>query len=394
MFADFSQVVVLAFSDTDKCKICQDSQQKFVTLPKPSFLELFKNLFFKVLLERWSLNEALFYSYKAQRIINSHLNSDIDVVYVDSVRMATYLLVNGFSGAISVLDYDDIYSLRYENLYKSGGAVDVLGFYKSKLPRVVLYFIPLIIRAVLKFESARIRKRELFYASKFDGRVIVSPVESKMLSEMANLDVTDIAMSVPDYSRRVSRFSCLIENTDSKVSSVRVSLIGNFDYFPNQQSVDYIVNQIFPVFIQNGVVLTLDLIGRTSDDFKARYNLSNVNFLGFVDDLHEAVADSVCLLSPIVSGTGIKTKIVESFSLGLPVVTNQKGIEGLDVNNNRDILLAGTPEEYFEQVMRLANDLSFRDNISLNAYQYFSLNFRMEVIRSKWVSLIKNLEQR
>lgn len=394
VFSEISEVTVLAISDDSYCNYCADNGQKFVALKKPSIFELLKNILVRVFLGEWSFNEALFYSKSAQVLIESYLGDDIDIVYVDSIRMAIYLSSFNLNKPISVIDYDDIYSLRYENLMECvGGKVDILGFYKQKIPSLVVKLVPFFIKPLLKFESHRVRVRELKYAAIFGRRVIVSPIEADMLSQLTHLDVMDIAMSVPDYSAVWSN-SQYQDLRSQSISShkVTVALVGNFDYFPNQQSVDYIVEQIIPFFEQQSVELTVNLIGRFSPEFKKRYDGTSVNFLGFVDELQAAVANATCLLSPICSGTGIKTKIVESFSLGLPVVTNQKGVEGLDVHHLQEVVLAEMPEDYFKNIMRLSSNHSLSSAVSSNAYNYFYSHFRIDVIREKWLSLIKNVE--
>ncbi len=76
----------------------------------------------------------------------------------------------------------------------------------------------------------------------------------------------------------------------------------------------------------------------------------NVKFTKAVDDINPYLSRCVALVAPIQYGSGIKIKIIEAMALGVPVITNQLGIEGLAVRNGIEIIVCNEPNEYVQAV--------------------------------------------
>lgn len=388
-FSEKADVTVFFIEDGKSKRFCR-ADSSFVSLSRPSFYQLIYNFFCYFILGGWSLNEVLFFSKENARTIASFTLENFDYIYIDSIRMAPYVSHSKVIGCKCVIDFDDIYSLRYERLSRSySSEIDALGFYKSIFPAFFMRIVNFFMRSLLALESKRVSKREVYYSGLFNKRVIVSSIEASIMHDKTKLKFVDIAMTVPDYK---AKWLSPVRTQHSTIDAVNVCLIGNFDYYPNQQSVKYIVDCILPVFAANHVKISVCFIGKVSEEFSKKYTSSNVRFMGFVDDLSTSVSDFDCLVSPILSGTGIKTKIVEAFSLGIPVVTNEKGIEGMTVKDGEQVLLAEKPEDYFDVIMQLTCATKLQEDISREAYQYYLNNFSYDVIKEKWNCLLKEEE--
>ena len=59
------------------------------------------------------------------------------------------------------------------------------------------------------------------------------------------------------------------------------------------------------------------------------------------------------MVAPLLTGSGIRIKILEAMALGRPVVTTPVGIEGIPAQNNREVLLADNPELFKDQILSL-----------------------------------------
>jgi glycosyltransferase involved in cell wall biosynthesis len=99
------------------------------------------------------------------------------------------------------------------------------------------------------------------------------------------------------------------------------------------------------------------VMGKCPDSIKERFKSDNIVFLGFVDDIRSVVMSTDIYLCPMVYGTGIKTKIIEAMAMGIPVVTNSIGAEGLNVTNGKELYICDSDEEIIECTNTLlAND--------------------------------------
>ncbi|WP_233567672.1 glycosyltransferase family 4 protein [Cohnella faecalis] len=96
---------------------------------------------------------------------------------------------------------------------------------------------------------------------------------------------------------------------------------------------------------------------------------------GEVDDVKRVVSDSALMIAPLLFGTGIKTKILEAMSWGVPVVTNRIGSEGLDANHGEELFVCDSEEEMVRDVLLLMGDRETNDSISGNSIRYVTRRF-------------------
>jgi glycosyltransferase involved in cell wall biosynthesis len=123
----------------------------------------------------------------------------------------------------------------------------------------------------------------------------------------------------------------------------------------------------------------LTIIGRCPDSIKQKYeSLKEVRFAGFVDDFKKALRENTVFLAPIAYGTGIKTKIVEAMALGLPVVTNSIGAEGLAVENGYHMFVEDDYQKLAGIFDRLHTDEILRKSIGHNARRLIKENYRWD----------------
>ena len=74
---------------------------------------------------------------------------------------------------------------------------------------------------------------------------------------------------------------------------------------------------------------------------------------GYVEDVVTYFSGAMCLVAPLLLGAGIKVKIIEALSAGVPVLTNDIGIEGIDAENGVHYFHCTEPIDYENVVRRL-----------------------------------------
>lgn len=78
---------------------------------------------------------------------------------------------------------------------------------------------------------------------------------------------------------------------------------------------------------------------------------------GFVEDIKPWLQNCACMIAPLIMGAGIKVKVLEALSAGVPLLTNEIGMEGIDAQNEKEYFHCQVAEDYV-QVLD-----SFFDNI-------------------------------
>ena len=144
--------------------------------------------------------------------------------------------------------------------------------------------------------------------------------------------------------------------------------LGSLDWIPNQEGILWFVKAVYPELYKRNPGLTLHIAGRNAPSwFKDRISGNGIEFHGEISDARQFMLTHGILVAPYFSGGGMRVKIAEAMSLGIPVVTTPLGAEGLDVSPNQNIVFAITVNEYLEQLGRLIKYPDFCTSIGDHA---------------------------
>jgi glycosyltransferase involved in cell wall biosynthesis len=160
-------------------------------------------------------------------------------------------------------------------------------------------------------------------------------------------------------------------------------------YGANMNGLRWFQKEIFRTVKQkwDDVILrvTGDLSAQNVDDLQAD---GSIIFTGYLDDVKPAVASSWISIAPIRVGSGTRLKILEAMALGTPVVSTSVGAEGLDVEHERDILIADDPPDFARQILRLRRDGQLWQRLSENGRRLIEERYDWKVLGRKLESFL------
>jgi glycosyltransferase involved in cell wall biosynthesis len=93
-----------------------------------------------------------------------------------------------------------------------------------------------------------------------------------------------------------------------------------------------------------------------------------------VEHLEDKAYGSIMVV-PILSGSGMRMKILEGAALSMPIITTTVGVEGLDFAHGESCLIADTPQEFAEAIHRLCQDASLREKLARNAQAVYTQQY-------------------
>ena len=132
--------------------------------------------------------------------------------------------------------------------------------------------------------------------------------------------------------------------------------LGSFRHPPNQEALNWFLANVFPKVRSAEPRVRLIVIG---SDPPPRHSLPDdaaIELLGFVEDIREPLARYSVFVCPILSGSGIRVKLLEAFAAGIPVVSTRIGAEGLASVDGEFCALADDPEAFAQAVLKLLAD--------------------------------------
>jgi len=325
-----------------------------------------------------SLNEALFRSGRLLSRLRP-LRGAYDFAIADTIRAAPYASALGVPWH---LDMDDLFSARYEKFAAQAGELSadlVLGYYRDSAPGLAAALPRGLMSRLLRLEAARIRQRELYWARRATTVSLVSPDEARVFARDAGRPVHMLPMSVS-----------LSESPWQPGQAAAPVFVGALDYKPNLDSLAYYQREVFPALQAAGSAPVLHHIGNAPPALRRLFSEQVVRFEGYVADLAARLRDAAFFVAPIVSGTGIKTKVLEAMASGVPVITTPEGVSGLRVEHRRHCFVCGRAAEFPLAVRALA-DPGLAAALGENARRYVAENFSPEVLRRKWRAVVTEL---
>ncbi|HDP70467.1 MAG TPA: glycosyltransferase [Actinobacteria bacterium] len=173
----------------------------------------------------------------------------------------------------------------------------------------------------------------------------------------------------------------------------QILFIGALNWPPNEEAVLYFYNEIIP-FIKNEVSdITFLVAGkRPSKKLKELAEKDkNLILTGYVDDIKPLMRESSLMVVPLKSGSGMRVKILEAFSVGLPVVSTSIGCEGIEVINDESILIADKPNEFAKKVAGLMKSKEKRNKLAIAAHKLAEAKYSWEKIYQKADNTIESL---
>lgn len=126
---------------------------------------------------------------------------------------------------------------------------------------------------------------------------------------------------------------------------------------------------------------TLTVIGKNPPPELAG---EGVEITGYVPDLTPYLAETAVFVVPLHAGGGMRVKILDAWSWGLPVVSTTIGAEGMDVRHQDNILIADTATTFARAVLSLLNDTELARQIGQSGRQTIMQSYNWQTVYTAW----------
>ncbi|MBD5134485.1 MAG: glycosyltransferase family 4 protein [Lachnospiraceae bacterium] len=171
--------------------------------------------------------------------------------------------------------------------------------------------------------------------------------------------------------------------------SKNVVFFGAMSRPENHLSAIWFIENVMPLLKGTGVVFQV-IGGGASEELK-KMESENVRILGFIEDVSPFFQDALCMAAPLVLGAGIKVKVIEGMSSGMPVLTNKLGIEGIYAKDGEHYCHCEKPKDYADCIKMLINDREKAEKISAASKELIKNKFDMEKSADKYIEILKRM---
>jgi len=181
-----------------------------------------------------------------------------------------------------------------------------------------------------------------------------------------------------------------------KIEDKMLLWIGGFGHYPNEEAIFYFLDKIYPLIKKEVSGIKINLIGNNVTNRLRRFEEEDpsINFLGFVEDPVAHLRKAAVFIAPILSGSGIKLKMLEAMAVGKAIVTTSIGCEGIEAINGEHYIVADKPEDFAKNVVALLDDDKKRYYLSTNVRQLSIQKYDWKKIIAKVDNIYKSIVEK
>ena len=317
----------------------------------------------KALLKGESYNVKRFispeFTLKLQAILEQNT---FDVVQLESLYMAPYIeTIRQFSKAKIVFRPHNIEHKIWERLVKNQGNP--------------------IKKEYLRILTKQLKKYEQSVLNKVDLLLPLTWEDAQELTNMhcrKSMMVLPIGVNVNDYPS--------VDAPNCKV----VFHLGAMDWLPNVEGVRWFVRKVWPLIHAKNQQVQLRLAGKGMPADLLNLNSESIKVQDWVEDVNRFFAEGQIMVVPLLSGSGMRVKIIEGMAMGKAIVTTSIGLEGILAADRREVLIANEPAEFADRILELLEQPELVKSLGTAARRLVEERYDLHFLGKKWKEFIQN----
>jgi polysaccharide biosynthesis protein PslH len=285
--------------------------------------------------------------------------NNYDIVHLENMYMGHYInTVRAFSKAKITIRVHNIEHKIWRKLAATSSGIKA--WYLNKM-------------------SARLYQEEVHILNSCD---FLFGLQTGELKELEQLGVHSKSALVP--------FCIKIPEQDISIKAKPHSFfhIASMDWLPNQEAVLWFVKDIWPKILKAQPNATLHLAGKNMNDEIAQLHSLSITVHGAVPNQYTFMQQYDTMIVPLLSGAGVRVKVIEALALGKKIVSTKLGVEGINVQHLKNVQMADDEERFAKQCLisinsenieNTENSINFiRENyseteVANDLYKYLSL---------------------
>jgi glycosyltransferase involved in cell wall biosynthesis len=214
--------------------------------------------------------------------------------------------------------------------------------------------------------SKRLQNFEVKILNSFDALIAISFVDEHFFKS--------IGCEIPIYTFPVALNLENYKNNYLLSPNKSVGYIGSMDWRPNIEGVEWFIENVWPSIQQLDSGITFHLAGKNiPKQFKITGDASFI-VEGEVKNAAEFISRQHVLIVPLLSGSGMRVKIIEAMALGKCIIATSIAAEGINYHHDKNILIADKADDFYKQILRCFTDKNLITKIGEGARKLVEKN--------------------
>lgn len=241
---------------------------------------------------------------------------------------------------------------------------------------------------ILQGEARKVQAYEARCLAQFDRVVTVTQEDRRILEGLAS--------GAPPASSPRTAFETIpicvdpqqVRPAQPTSGSKNVLHLGTMFWPPNAEGVLWFARKVWPQVQAQIPQATFTIVGKNPPEaVRALAASGKIEVTGFVQDPQPYLDQAAVFIVPLFSGSGMRVKILDAWSWGLPIVSTSIGAEGLEFRNGENILIADSAQEFAQAVLRLLQDEPLAARLRQNGRDWVSQVYDWRKVYPAWDAL-------
>ena len=327
--------------------------------PLDAFLNLFTDK---------SYNIIRFHSRDFEnKLVELLQKEQFDIIQMESLYVTTYCdLIRKYSKAKIVYRAHNVEYLIWERM--------AMGMQSGLKKRYI------------KLLANRLKNYEISVLKKFDAIVFITPEDKELYHQLGNASkefVAPIGINPKEFE--------LQENSNHYPVLFH---LGSMNWLPNIKAIDWFIDNVWKKLHDKYPALKFYIAGRGMPERLLKRTVFGLYVDNEIPDAKVWMNEKDIMIVPLLSGSGMRVKIIEGMALGKTVIATSIGAEGIVYTHKENILIANSPDEFVSMVELCINDKKMCKNIGRNAKELVQEKYNNKEIgvglHSFYQSLIKD----
>lgn len=217
-------------------------------------------------------------------------------------------------------------------------------------------------KSYLKILASQLKTYEVKRLNKYDMVTAVTDRDALILK--------NLGCELPIHVCPAPYDEMALASNKKQIEWPSVFFVGALDWLPNQEGLNWFILKVWPLVLTKCPDLKLYIAGRNASH-EHLPQVNNCILVGEVENAYDFMNSKGIMIVPLLSGSGIRVKIIEGMALGKTIVTTSIGAEGIPCKDGQNILIADSIELFAEKIIQCVNERIFFTVIGDNA-QYFA----------------------
>jgi len=238
-----------------------------------------------------------------------------------------------------------------------------------------------------QYNANSIKQIELKPLQHIDAIISISTTDQAFFQEKQK--ATSI-INLP-FGINLDEYKTVRPAIEDSLESISLSFIGSLDWLPNIEGLHWFLDEVWPIVHQQFPKTKFHIAGRNMQTSIKRITAPNVIIKGEVNCAKTFIAAHQIFIVPLLSGSGMRIKIIEAMALEAAVISTPLGASGIQYTNKTDILIGQTAHEFANSIITLLKNEIQRKRIAKNGRQLVEKHYNNATLSKRLIEFYRTL---